>query len=83
MPHGGQRRQSGRFPAVGALSRNLIRNLKTAREEREWTQEDLAHQAGIQPAEISRIEAGKRDIRLSTLEKLSQALRVPISRLLD
>lgn len=67
-------------PAVGS---NLGPNLKAAREEREWTQEDLAHHAGIQPAEISRIETGKRDLRLSTIERLAKALGIPPSRLLD
>lgn len=62
---------------------NLGRNLKAAREAREWSQEDLAHQAGIQPADISRIEAGKRDLRLSTIEKLAKALGIPPGRLLD
>lgn len=57
--------------------------MKAAREAREWSQEDLAHQAGIQPADISRIEAGKRDLRLSTIEKLAKALGIPPGRLLD
>lgn len=62
---------------------NLGSNLRTARKQREWTQEELAERSGVQAGEISRLEAGKRDPQVSTVEKLAAALEVPPGRLLD
>ena len=67
------------MPVVG----NLGQNLRAARETREWTQEELGQRSGVQAGEISRIEAGKRDPRVSTVEKLARAIGVPPGRLLD
>jgi transcriptional regulator with XRE-family HTH domain len=63
---------------VGALGKNL----RAARKQLELTQEEVAHRSGLEPAEISRIEAGKRDPRISTLEKLAEALEVEPGQLL-
>ena len=62
---------------------NLSRNVKAARNKREWTQEELSQCSGVQACEISRIEAGKRDPRVSTVEKLARALGLSPGRLLD
>ena len=61
----------------------LGQNLRAARGKREWTQEELSERSGVQAGEISRIEAGKRDPRVSTVEKLARAIGVPPGRLLD
>ena len=58
-------------------------NVRHAREERGWSQEELAYRAGLASVQISRIERGKREIRVTTLIKLVRALDVPPSRLLD
>jgi transcriptional regulator with XRE-family HTH domain len=62
---------------------NLGQNLRAARETREWTQEELGQRSGVQAGEISRIEAGKRDPRVTTVEKLARAIGVSPGRLLD
>lgn len=46
------------------------------------TQEDLAHQAKMHPVEISRLERGTRDLRLSTIIRLAEGLGVPAMDLL-
>lgn len=46
------------------------------------TQEKLGEHSGVHPTEVSRIEAGKRDPRLSTIEKLAKALDLSLSELL-
>lgn len=66
------------MPRVGALGKNL----RAARKRLELTQEEVAHRSGLEPAEISRIESGKRDPRVSTLEKLAKALEVDPGQLL-
>lgn len=57
-------------------------NVRAARHARGWTQEDLAEEAGLATVQISRIERGAREIRLTTLLRLVQALDVSPTRLL-
>ncbi len=57
-------------------------NLRAARETKGWTQEELAHRAELSPVQISRIERGKREIRLKTLLTLIAALDIEPSDLL-
>jgi HTH-type transcriptional regulator/antitoxin HipB len=58
-------------------------NLRAARKAKGWTQEDLAHESGLAPVQISRIERGVREIRLTTLVRLLAALDVSPGQLLD
>jgi transcriptional regulator with XRE-family HTH domain len=48
-------------------------NVRRARHERGWTQEDLSARTGLAVVQISRIERGKREIRLTTLIRLLEA----------
>jgi transcriptional regulator with XRE-family HTH domain len=66
-------------PCVGDLGKNL----REARKRLGLTQEDVAERSGVQAGEVSRIEAGKRDPKVSTLEKLAAAVELPPGRLLD
>ena len=54
-----------------------------ARRCRCWTQEDLAHASGLATVQVSRIERGVREIRLTTLLRLLKALDVPPTTLLE
>jgi transcriptional regulator with XRE-family HTH domain len=47
------------------------------------TQLDLKLETGMATAEISRIENGQRDTRVSTLARLSKALGVRVADLVD
>ena len=58
-------------------------NVRVARLEREWTQERLARESGLAVVQISRIERGKREIRLTTMLRLLRALDVSPERLLE
>jgi transcriptional regulator with XRE-family HTH domain len=57
-------------------------NVRRARHERGWTQEDLSARTGLAVVQISRIERGKREIRLTTLVRLLDAFRLPPEALL-
>jgi len=57
-------------------------NVRAARHARGWTQEDLAEEAGLAVVQISRIERGAREIRLTTLLRLLSALDVTPTKLL-
>ncbi|MFP5388763.1 MAG: helix-turn-helix domain-containing protein [Thermoleophilia bacterium] len=61
---------------------NLGRNLRRARLDREMTQEDVAERSGVHATEVSRIESGKRDPQVSTVERLAEAVGVSASDLL-
>jgi transcriptional regulator with XRE-family HTH domain len=57
-------------------------NVRAARKAKDWTQEDLAHSSGLAVVQVSRIERGVREIRLTTLLRLLDALDVPPDQLL-
>jgi transcriptional regulator with XRE-family HTH domain len=58
------------------------RSIKTARESAGLTQEQLAQRAGMLTHEISRLERGVRDMRLTTAVKVAHGLGVPAADLL-
>jgi transcriptional regulator with XRE-family HTH domain len=57
-------------------------NVRRARHERGWTQEDLSARTGLAVVQISRIERGKREIRLTTVLRLLDAFGMPPEALL-
>jgi transcriptional regulator with XRE-family HTH domain len=59
------------------------RNLRAVREEKGWTQEELAEKAGLASVQISRVERGVREVRLTTLLRLTAALETTPARLFD
>lgn len=48
--------------------------LKRARQERGWTQEDLAFEAGVSQAMVSQYEADRFEPKASSLEALAATL---------
>lgn len=56
-------------------------NLRRLREAAGLTQMELANRAEMDMAEISRLELGKRDPRLSTIVRLAVALELPLETL--
>jgi len=66
----------------GKVPRALGRNLREARERAKLTQEEVGHRSGVHPTEVSRIEAGKRDPQVSTVERLAKAMGLSASDLL-
>jgi transcriptional regulator with XRE-family HTH domain len=57
-------------------------NVRAARLERGWTQEDLAAKSGLATVQVSRIERGRREVRLTTLLRLAAALGAAPNELL-
>jgi len=49
-------------------------NVRAARLAKGWTQERLAHETGLATVQISRIERGVREVRITTLLRISRAL---------
>lgn len=59
------------------------KNVRQARKAKGWTQEELAHESGLTPVQVSRIERGVREIRLTTLVRLLAALDISPDKLLS
>jgi transcriptional regulator with XRE-family HTH domain len=57
-------------------------NVRTARKARGWTQEELAEKTGLAAVQVSRIERGVREVRITTLLRLLKALELPPETLL-
>jgi len=73
---------SGGMPTPGLLP-ILIRRLKQLRKEAGLTQEQFAERADMSYKYYQQVEAGrKRDLRLSTIERLARAHRLEVAELL-
>lgn len=67
------------IPLVGDLGTNL----RAARKKLGLSQEQVADLSGVHATEVSRIEAGKRDPRVSTVKRLAKAVQMKPGQLLD
>ncbi|HEX5057652.1 MAG TPA: helix-turn-helix transcriptional regulator [Gammaproteobacteria bacterium] len=59
------------------------RNVKTIRKEKGLSQEELASKAGVHRTYVGMIERGEKNITLTNILKLSGALKVSPSSLLE
>ena len=59
------------------------RRLRRVREDRGLKLHELARLSGLSAPALSLIETGQRDLRLSTLIRIAEALRVPVWRLVE
>ena len=61
----------------------LLANIRQLRRASGLTQEEFAEQAGFSYKYYQAVEAGrKRDLRISTLDRLAEAYRVDVAELL-
>ncbi len=57
--------------------------IKKARKEKQLTQEQLGELVGVQKAQISKIENNTKDVRLSTIMKVFNALKAKVKMTID
>ena len=57
--------------------------IKKARKEKNLTQEQLGKLVGVQKAQISKIENNAKDVRLSTIMKVFNALKAKVKMTID
>ncbi len=65
------------------IRRRLGRNLRRLRDEKGWSQEAFAHEAGIHRTYVSDIERGVRNPTITIVEKLAKPLGVAAAALLE
>jgi len=61
----------------------LGQNVRRLRQEKGWSQEAYAFEAGIHRTYVSEIERAKRNPTATVIEKLAKPLGVPPGRLFD
>lgn len=61
--------------------KNLGLSIRKIRMNKGFTQESLSLESGVSRSHIAMIEAGKRDITVSSLFKISRALGVNLSEI--
>ncbi|WP_234016830.1 helix-turn-helix domain-containing protein [Streptomyces sp. LaPpAH-108] len=64
------------------MSDELAENLKRLRRAKGWSQEQLAHRAGLSVGPVRKIEQGRSGVRMETLHALARALGVRTSDLM-
>lgn len=60
----------------------LARNVRQARREREWSQEQLAERAGLSSVYVSQIESALKACSIDVIEALALAFELPPMELL-
>ena len=65
------------------LLRDVGARVRTCREKRQWTQEDLAERAELDRSYIAGIEAGLRNPSIKSMAKIARGLGLTISALLE
>jgi XRE family transcriptional regulator, regulator of sulfur utilization len=63
------------------LAKKCGNRIRTAREDRNMLQRELADKAGVPVRTIGRIERGEVDVRLGTLTKIAKALMLNVREL--
>lgn len=58
------------------------KQLKRVRVKRGFSQEKLAEEAGLHRTYVSTVERGMRNISILNIEKLADALEIPLSKLM-
>lgn len=66
-----------------AALQDIGRRIRAARETGRLNLHDLARLSGVSAPALSLIETGKRDLRITTLNRIANALRVRAGDLLD
>ena len=58
-------------------------NLKRLRNEKGWTQEELAERVGVSRLDIGLIERGRKRVHLLLAEKICGAFNIPLTFMVD
>ncbi|WP_433942309.1 helix-turn-helix domain-containing protein [Brevundimonas diminuta] len=65
------------------IQKRLAVRVKALRLAKGWSQEELAHQAGMHRTFVSQIERATKTSSIVTVEKVARAFDITIGELLD
>jgi transcriptional regulator with XRE-family HTH domain len=65
------------------IARRLAGRVRALRREKGWSQEELAHRAGLHRTFISQVERAAKNTTIGSTEKIATALGVRMGDLLD
>lgn len=65
------------------IQKRLATRVRALRRDKGWSQEELAHQAGVHRTFVSQIERAVKISTIVTVEKVAHALSVRVGELLD
>ncbi len=65
------------------IRKQVGRNVRRIRRERNWSQEELAFESGLHRTYISGVERGVRNPTVLVLQEIATALDVPAAQLLE
>lgn len=69
--------------SLADIRKRFGRRITGLRDERNWTQEDLAAASGVSTRSISSIENGVYSVTLDTVHKLARGLGISLSELFE
>jgi transcriptional regulator with XRE-family HTH domain len=58
-------------------------NIQKARQAKGWSQEELAHQSGVDRSYLSEVECGRKNVGIVKLESIANALEIGIKKLFE
>jgi transcriptional regulator with XRE-family HTH domain len=67
----------------GSINITVGNKIRCCREEQQLSQEDLAFLSNLHKAYIGQIERAEKNIGLQNLEKIANALKIPIKDLFE
>ncbi len=65
------------------IGRRLAERVRALRRQKGWSQEELAHRAGLHRTFISQVERAAKNTTIASTEKIARALEVRMGDLLD
>jgi transcriptional regulator with XRE-family HTH domain len=74
-------------PRLGDMKQSarelLARNIRELRQQKGWSQDELAARADLHRTYIGTVERAEQSITVDSMEKLANALNVKVARLLE
>ena len=68
---------------MSIISKIIGDKIRNMRKQQDWSQEELAHRAGIHPSHMGQIERGEKSPTVDSIEKIVVALGITFEELFE
>lgn len=65
------------------IAKQIGERLRAYRNQKGWSQEELAERAGVHPTYIGQLERGEKNATIESISRVSDALGIPLSVLFE